>query len=167
MDLRVVFEDPDELRLRRTAGPEAEDVAQDIWLWLLRQGTPALIVSMPWLRRLPGISSFGTGEGALAEGSRRAPARRGARASDGRAAAGARGERAPRPCRRRRPGNRAEAPGADPERAQPRGGLADARDPPRQPRLLPPATDHLRTARVARRRPTGERRTSWPPGFAG
>jgi DNA-directed RNA polymerase specialized sigma24 family protein len=28
---------------------EADDVAQDIWLWLLRQGTPALIVSMPWL----------------------------------------------------------------------------------------------------------------------
>ena len=28
---------------------EAADIAQDIWLWLLRQGTPALIVSMPWL----------------------------------------------------------------------------------------------------------------------
>ena len=28
---------------------EADDVAQDIWLWLLRQGTPVLIVSMPWL----------------------------------------------------------------------------------------------------------------------
>ena len=24
-------------------------MAQDIWLWLLRQGTPALILSMPWL----------------------------------------------------------------------------------------------------------------------
>ncbi len=32
--------------LRRS---EADDVAQDIWLWLLRQGTPALILSMPWL----------------------------------------------------------------------------------------------------------------------
>ncbi len=28
---------------------EADDVAQDIWLWLLRQETPALILSMPWL----------------------------------------------------------------------------------------------------------------------
>lgn len=28
---------------------EAEDVAQDIWLWLLRQGTPGPVVSMPWL----------------------------------------------------------------------------------------------------------------------
>jgi len=28
---------------------EADDVAQDIWLWLLRQGTPVLVVSMPWL----------------------------------------------------------------------------------------------------------------------
>jgi DNA-directed RNA polymerase specialized sigma24 family protein len=28
---------------------EADDVAQDIWLWLLRQGTPAPILSMPWL----------------------------------------------------------------------------------------------------------------------
>ena len=28
---------------------DAEDVAQDIWVWLLGQGTPALAVSMPWL----------------------------------------------------------------------------------------------------------------------
>jgi len=28
---------------------EADDIAQDIWLWLLRQGTPVLVVSMPWL----------------------------------------------------------------------------------------------------------------------
>jgi DNA-directed RNA polymerase specialized sigma24 family protein len=28
---------------------EADDVAQDIWLWLLRQGSPSPIVSMPWL----------------------------------------------------------------------------------------------------------------------
>jgi DNA-directed RNA polymerase specialized sigma24 family protein len=29
--------------------PDAEDIAQDIWVWLLRQGTPALALSMPWL----------------------------------------------------------------------------------------------------------------------
>ena len=28
---------------------DAEDVAQDIWVWLLRQRTPVLAVSMPWL----------------------------------------------------------------------------------------------------------------------
>jgi len=28
---------------------EADDVAQDIWLWLLRNRTPALAVSLPWL----------------------------------------------------------------------------------------------------------------------
>lgn len=28
---------------------DADDVAQDIWLWLLRQGTPGLATSMPWL----------------------------------------------------------------------------------------------------------------------
>jgi DNA-directed RNA polymerase specialized sigma24 family protein len=28
---------------------EADDVAQDIWLWLLRPGSPVVIVSMPWL----------------------------------------------------------------------------------------------------------------------
>lgn len=28
---------------------DAEDVTQDIWVWLLRQGPPVLAVSMPWL----------------------------------------------------------------------------------------------------------------------
>lgn len=28
---------------------DADDVAQDIWLWLLRKETPALVVSKPWL----------------------------------------------------------------------------------------------------------------------
>ncbi len=31
------------------APADAEDVAQDIWVWLLKQGAPALAVSMPWL----------------------------------------------------------------------------------------------------------------------
>ena len=28
---------------------EAEDVAQDIWMWLLRSGSPALALTAPWL----------------------------------------------------------------------------------------------------------------------
>jgi DNA-directed RNA polymerase specialized sigma24 family protein len=31
------------------ASAEADDVAQDIWLWLLRQGPPAVVLSMPWM----------------------------------------------------------------------------------------------------------------------
>ena len=31
------------------APSEADDIAQDIWLWLLREGRPAREVSMPWL----------------------------------------------------------------------------------------------------------------------
>ena len=31
------------------APTEADDVAQDIWVWLLRQGTAGMILSMPWL----------------------------------------------------------------------------------------------------------------------
>jgi DNA-directed RNA polymerase specialized sigma24 family protein len=28
---------------------DADDVAQDIWLWLLRNGTPVVAMSLPWL----------------------------------------------------------------------------------------------------------------------
>ena len=31
------------------APSEAEDIAQDIWVWLLRQQTPGTVLSMPWL----------------------------------------------------------------------------------------------------------------------
>jgi DNA-directed RNA polymerase specialized sigma24 family protein len=40
------------LKCCRSAGlasSEADDIAQDIWLWLLREGSPAREVSMPWL----------------------------------------------------------------------------------------------------------------------
>ena len=40
------------LRCCRSAGlasSEADDIAQDIWLWLLREGGPDRGVSMPWL----------------------------------------------------------------------------------------------------------------------
>ena len=63
---------------------EADDVAQDIWLWLLRQGTPALDrLDAVALRGRPEFHPSVPAKELPPEGSGRAPARRGARASNG------------------------------------------------------------------------------------